>query len=163
MKTVFLLVGLFALNLNAAPIKVCDTVLTMPGETPVPMLVEVFKVNNSYEAKVTQTFDGGVSVQTEVVTLSAHSIQPNLNSSMIEEENLNLAEGLIVHAMFLSEDPTFGGAFTAGFDLKKAASAKVYQIGESGNMGAVAILEAFDSQKKPLGSFLGGFLLSPCK
>jgi len=57
------------------------------------------------------------------------------------------------------------GRFSAGFDLSKVRTVTVYKMGEDAEnpIGATLIVEAFDSDKKALGSFLGGFLVAPCE
>jgi hypothetical protein len=65
--------------------------------------------------------------------------------------------------MTLENDLDFEGQFTTGINLKKVDSAWVFTIGEVTNMGGTSIVEARDAKGKTLGSFLGGFLVSPCK
>ena len=63
----------------------------------------------------------------------------------------------------LSEDPEFKGVYKTGIDLKKVRSAKVYTIGDADEMVSTAIVETKDANGKLLGSFVGGFLVFPCK
>lgn len=147
------------------PIRTCSTLLEMPGQPAVPTLVEIFAGptgRSALVARVTQEVNGRSSSYEDVAQISRHGIRPGL-SSRSTTETLNLGEALIVHAMTLTEDPVYNGAFNAGFDLKAARAAVVYQVGELTNMGATAIIEAYDAGKKPLGSFFGGFLVSPCR
>jgi hypothetical protein len=67
--------------------------------------------------------------------------------------NLNIAEGLIVHAMTMESDPLFAGNFSSGINLKKVRSGRVYLIGEPTDMGMTAVVEAKDEQGKTLGSY----------
>ncbi len=70
---------------------------------------------------------------------------------------------MIVHPIKLTEDPDFQGAYSTGIDLYKVRSAKMFTIGDRTNMGSSTIIEAKDANGQVIGSFLGGFLISPCK
>ena len=168
MKSTALIASLFftiALSVSAEEntlIKSCSTTLTMP-ESPlkVEAQIEIFKKTNNLVAKITQQVDGRTGSFNQPVQLAELSVQAGLMPSDLEGskmDNLNLAEGLIVHALTLTEDPLFEGTFKAGLDLRKVRSAKIYSLD-----AGTAIIEAKDEYGNDLGSFYGGFIVSPCK
>lgn len=148
-------------------IKSCSTSLGMPGEEiAVETNISVFKNDSALSAIVSQTTNGHQMSYGEQVVIEEHKVKAGLNSEILmsdEIDNLNTAEKVIVHAMALSEGPDFEDSFSAGLDLTKVRSAKLYIVGEQSNMGMSVIVEAKDANGKNLGSFLGGFLVSPCK
>lgn len=142
-------------------IKTCKTTVLVPEEGTFATQIDVIKDGSKYSAKVTQ--DAGTYVENKV-SISEHKVRKGLDlSTDPDSSNLNQAESIVLHAMTLEEDPVFEGAFSSGIDLKKVRSAKVFVIGETGNMGMSAIVEAKDESGKIIGSFLGGFLLSACQ
>ena len=145
-------------------VKECTTaVKKLESNGTVGMTLKVVSANdNSLSAVVIQTVDGATSSYTDIASVSEGAVRPNLSSDS-EVDDLNQAEGLVVHAMSVSENPIFKGAYTPGIDLKKVRSAKLYTIGETTNMGAAVIVEARDENQQVLGSFLGGFFVSPCR
>lgn len=167
MKQIFL-IALIAVSSSAfaqdVVVKECSvTMKVLDSNETVDMTLKVIaKDDQSLEASVTEITDGTPSTYTDVASVSEESVRAGL-SSQSDLEGLNQAEGLIVHAMSISEDPVLQTIFSAGIDLTQVRSAKVYLIGEATNMGATAIVEAKDANNKVLGSFLGGFLVSPCK
>ncbi len=146
----------------SAPVKTCNTTLSMPGETPVPTKMEIFDVGGTLKATVTQTVDGQTNSYDDKATIGDYPVREGLTEET-DVEDLNPAESLVVHAMTLENDPVFEGKIRSGVALKKVRAAKVYTVGETTNMGGTAIVEARDSRGKALGSYLGGFLVSPCK
>ncbi|MEK6774735.1 MAG: hypothetical protein AABY64_12400 [Bdellovibrionota bacterium] len=167
MKTI-LLSMLLAIATTASAhetvVKECSvTMKQIIGDKMVNLEMKIIaKEDKSLYAKVTETIDGVSSSYNDEAQISEEKVRANLTAEF-EYENLNEAEGLIVHAMSLSEDPVFHGAFSAGVDLKKVRSAKMYTVGESTRMGSATIVEAKDLNNQILGSFLGGFVVSPCK
>ena len=109
-------------------------------------------------AEITQ--EGGTLTETVDVLENTVRAGININSEL---EKLNPVERVIAHAMILTEDPILAGTQGAGLDLKLIRSAKVYTIGATDGMGVFAIVEARNKSGKTLGSFVGGFLVSPCK
>ena len=169
-KTILLISAISLMSLSAMAsekklIKSCSTVFQMPGESnKIDAKVEIFRnKDSSLVSTLTQTTDGITTSEDEVATVATNSVRPGLVGELSEDETLNEAEQLISHAMLVSEDPMFEGMFSTGIDLKKVRSAKVYTVGESTNLGTSAIVEAKDKNGKILGSFVGGFLVSPCK
>lgn len=172
MKNIFgiysllLLTSLSTFAADQNPVKTCVTTLTMPGS---PLLIEtqidVFKNADIFTATVTQksSENGQTSSYEDTAEVVEEKVQAGLSADLEDTDNLNLAEKLIVHALVLTEDPIMENAYSAGFDLRKVRSAKVFTIGKPTNMGLTAIVEAKDESGKDLGSFFGGFLVSPCK
>jgi hypothetical protein len=148
-----------SLNAMATPLITCNTVLSFPDSEPVPSKFELMADN---VARVTQKVDGHTSSYEDTYTASVYVVRKGLTENT-DVEGLNPAEALIVHAMILENDPDLEGQFTTGINLKKVDSAWVFTIGEVTNMGGTSIVEARDAKGKKLGSFLGGFLVSPCK
>ena len=146
---------------DLTPIKTCSTVLTTPDSAPIPTLIEVFADDGSLFSRITQTVDGVTGTTTDTAQISWNTVREGLKGD-VSGDDLNVAELLIAHAMILTEDPAFEGAFSAGLDLKAIRIAKIYLIGNS-SIGMPAIIEAKDALGNNLGSFFGGFLVSPCK
>ncbi|MGE3610924.1 MAG: hypothetical protein AB7I27_15140 [Bacteriovoracaceae bacterium] len=144
-------------------IKSCKTTTTMPEGPTVETQIDILSKNGKIYATVNQN---GSAYTEKIVNISEYSIRDGLAPEMIESEEmgkLNLGESLIVHAMTLESDPILEGQMSSGIDLNKVKSVKVYVVGKTSNMGLTAIVEAKDASQKLLGSFFGGFLLSPCK
>ena len=153
-----------AMAADASLVKSCSTVLSSPDSAKsVPTIVDVFADGGVFTAKITQTPDGQTGSYSDTAEVSLNKVRAGLNADSINGGDLNIAERLIAHAMSLTDDPIFKGAFSAGLDLSAVRAAKVYLIGKPSNMGATAIVEAQDELGKDLGSFLGGFLVSACK
>jgi hypothetical protein len=141
-------------------IKSCSTELTMPeSEIKVQMKIDIIANDKILKAVVTQN---GMSYEDEA-TIESDVVKAGLNGNLDDVDSLNLAEKLITHAMALTEDPIMKGTFSAGLDLHAVRSAKIYNVGTPTNMGMTAIVEAKDENGKDLGSFFGGFLVTPCK
>lgn len=128
----------------------------------VDMTIKVISKGTSLSAVVTQTIDGISGSYSDVAEIQEQSVRANLTAQS-NTNDLNQAEALIVHAMMLTEDPVFDGAFSAGLDLKQVRFAKMFTVGEKTNMGSSTILEARGASNQILGSFLGGFVVTPCK
>lgn len=145
-------------------LKECSVTMKQPeSEKTVDMTMKVIaKSDTSLTAVISQTADGVSGSYNDVVEVLEESVRANL-ADLSDVDDLNQAERLIVHAMLLSDNPVFQGAFSAGIDLKKVRSARMYTIGKKTNMGSSTIVEARDVNNQILGSFLGGFLVSPCK
>jgi hypothetical protein len=139
---------------------------SLDGSKTIPSKFEIFADQGSYHATVTETVDGKTDSYDDTADFSQEKIRPNLDrvtDENIDELNLNLGERLIVHAMLLTSDPAMSDLFNAGMDLKAVRSVKIYTIGAPAQFGIAAIVEAQDESGKDLGSFLGGFIVSPCK
>lgn len=146
-------------------VKSCSTVLTMPEEIQkIETRIDIFKKDIGLVATISQNSNGQTSSYDDEVQIDELKVQAGLTSDIEQNvDNLNLAERLIVHALTLTEDPILKNTFSAGLDLRKVRSAKVYTIGKPTNMGHTAIIEAKNESGNDLGSFFGGFLVSPCK
>ena len=135
---------------------------------------EVRKIGNTYKGTMITEVAGQTTSMEDAVSIEDYKIRAGLTPEMIEDEEvgskLNFGEGLIVHAMALTGDIDMGeedapemNPFSAGLDLTKVRSVRVYKaVGEEGDIGAAAIIEAKDQSGKDLGSFMGGFLVLPC-
>ncbi len=158
-KFIILAIGVLTLSVTAQAnlIKSCDTVLKT-DDSEVQMKIEIFKRDHKFTAAITQ--DGGTL--TETVDVVLNKVRPGLSLDS-DLEKLNPVERVIAHAMILTEDPILAGTQSAGLDLKLIRSAKIYTIGATDGMGVFAIVEARDQSGKALGSFVGGFLVGPCK
>lgn len=141
----------------AGTIKTCKTVLSMPEAPSIPSKFEVVDTNGVLKAVVTQTVEGETSSYEDTASVAEFTVREGLTSES-DPELLNSGENLVVHAMTLQEM-----GMKSGVALHKIRSATVYTIGEVTNMGGTAIVEGRDSKNRPLGSYLGGFLVSPCK
>lgn len=148
-------------------VKSCSTKISIPGEDVTSQTdITISQSGPILTANIKQTNDGLKNSYADQVTIEEHAVRENLNSSILmsdEIDKINLAERVIVHAMALSEGAVFEESFSAGLDLKKIRSAKLFIIGEQTEMGLSVIVEAKDLRGNILGSFMGGFLVSPCK
>ena len=142
---------------HAHIIKTCDALLKT-DDSEVAMKIEILKVANKLSAQITQ--EGGTL--TETVDKIDNPVRAGITIHS-ELETLHPVERTMAHAMILTEDPILEGTQNAGLDLKLVRSARVYMIGATDGMGVFAIVEARNSTGKTLGSFVGGFLVSPCK
>ncbi|HWU44574.1 MAG TPA: hypothetical protein VN132_14080 [Bdellovibrio sp.] len=145
-------------------LKDCSVSVKIPDASPIQMdmiLKVIKKSDNSLASTITQTLNGNIKIYDDVADISEGIVRENLTSKSDVNE-LNAAEELIVHSMTLEEEPSFQHAFLSGIDLKKVRSAKMYRLGKA-EIGSVTIIEARDADNQILGSFLGGFILSPCK
>lgn len=144
-------------------VKQCSvTMKQLESNKTIDMTMKVISNGNVLSAVITQTANGLTGSYDDVVEVQEEKVRANLTVQS-NPDDLNQAEGLVVHAMTLSEDPVFQGVYSAGIDLKKVRSAKMYIMGKKTNIGSSTIVEARDENNQLLGSFLGGFLVSPCK
>lgn len=119
------------------------------------------KADGGVYSRVQYDMDGKQLIREETAEVSEETVREGLTVEMFEEE-LNRAERLIVHAMGMAQESDLAALFSPGFDLKPVRSARIFVVGETTNMGSTTIVEAKDRDGKVLGSFLGGFLVSPC-
>ncbi len=169
-KTILLISAISLMSFSAMAgsqklLKTCSVDLTMPGETQViATKINVLENKNSeLTMSFTQIINGKAVTESDTASIVSNTVRPGLIGELSEDETLNLSEQLIVHAMLMSEDPDFEGVYSTGIDLTKVRSATVYTLGDSSQMVTSAIVETKDENGKVLGSFLGGFVVHPCK
>ena len=144
-------------------VKSCQTTLGFEGQS-IETLVEIVDRGRDLVGRTTQA---GATWSNQAMVFDAPvraGLQPQTMESIDEtdSDDLNLGETLIQHAMTITAIPEMNQK--AGLDLSQVRSVKVFQIvDEEVNIGMTAIVEAKDAQGKTLGSFLGGFLVSPCR
>lgn len=156
--------GASAFAAVAPVIKTCATDLRFPETEAQPLVIYVLKDGEGYKAQLTKTVGEHSATHEEPVEISEHAIREGLSKDNDPYNNdLNPGELLISHAMEMSTNPIFEGTMSTGMDLSAVRKVKVYGIGKVTNMGRAAIVEASSADGKILGSFLGGFLVSPCK
>lgn len=148
---------------SPSTIKTCTTTISSPdGTLLIPTVIEFIETDGVVKSKFTQIVNNQPVTRNDAAEVSELTIRPGLKAEM-DPEGLNTAELLIVHAMTMGADPIMKGSQNAGIDLAAARSAKVFLIGKPTHMGLSAVIEAKDQDGKNLGSYLGGFLVSPCK
>lgn len=127
------------------------------------MLTKVLSEDNgTLRAEITNTVDGKSTVSTEEVVVSEAPIRAGLTKNIDGYNNdLTDAELIIVHAMTVTTEPIL--KWSAGIDLSKVRSVKLFTLGETTRFGSATIVEAKDEKGEVLGSFLGGFVVSACK
>lgn len=113
------------------------------------------------EGKVSQEIDGFSGSFSGSAIIKTYAIRGNLFSHT-KAIDLNEGESLLINSEELLKEPSYKGRFRAGFDLKKIRNVRLYLIGKKTVKGSTVVVEAWGEQKKNLGSFLGGYLLSPC-
>jgi hypothetical protein len=164
------LLSVQAFGATALPVKTCSSDLKkMDGSGEiVPTTMSVYKDHGGIHARVTQTVNGKTASYEDTAEISFHLITHPIDHDLndVSDEylaQLNLGERLLVHAYTLVNDPAMNGFFSAGLDLKAVRSVRVFQVGAATAYGMSAIIEASDKNGKVLGSFIGGFVVSPCK
>jgi hypothetical protein len=164
------LLSVQAMGATSFPVKTCSSDLKkMDGSGEiVPTTMTVYSDLGDLRAHVTQTINGKTTSYDDSAEVSfyliTHPIDQNVDQISDEElAKLNLGERLLVHAYGLVNDPAMNGFFSAGLDLKAVRSVRVFQVGTATAFGISAIIEANDQTGKELGSFIGGFIVSPCK
>ncbi len=144
------------------PLMECSVTLALPGEPAQDMTFRAVTVDGTLKAFVDQK--GKVSVYNipSTLTMGFEQVRAGLNQSSLSLE-LNFAEKLIAHAMMLEAEPTLSTFMSSGIELEKVRSARTFTFGEATNMGSTTVVEALDENGTLLGSFLGGFIVTPCK
>jgi hypothetical protein len=121
--------------------------------------VVISNEGGSLSAHVKETSAGKiVDDETEAVVATQYDVRANMTADL---DDMNQGELLIEQASMLSK-PEFKGLYSAGFDLSMVRSVTVYALGPKTNMGQASVVEARDAGGKNLGSFFGGFIVSPC-
>ncbi len=148
-------------------IKSCTSIVKFPGGKEGEVLqqtmkFEFLKDGDKYTSRTTQTVGTIEDVSAAPEETSVQEGLEKINLENVGQQELNIAESLISHAMIMTRNPMFAGTMTVDFDLNLVRSAKVFMIGKPTNMGAAAVVEAKDASGKILGSFLGGFIVAPC-
>lgn len=165
MTTLLVLLSTTAFANSSTLVKECS--VSVPTESQalaMEMNIQMRQqTDGSVLAKITETEDGQTSTSELAAKIVEGSVRAGL-SPETEMETLSQVELLIIHAMMVTEDPDIELEFSAGLDLRKVRSAKVYGVlGEKDDIGSLAVIEAKDENGNVLGSFLGGFIVSPCK
>jgi hypothetical protein len=132
------------------------------GDGDLKMSMKVFANNR---AVITQTMHGETASNEVSARTFEGPVRDNLTAnSNPDDDSLTDVERLILHAMSLTSDPQVKKVFSSGIDLSKVRSVKAITLAENPtDIGSVTIVEAKDAEGKVLGSFLGGFLVSPCR
>jgi len=114
------------------------------------------------KAVIEITVDGEKSSYEDKAKIEKHKVRAGLSA---DSNGVNIGEALIINALSLENDPIFAGRFSSGLNLSKVRTVNVYIVGSvpTDAVGITAIVEAFDELNNPLGSFLAGFLIAPCK
>jgi hypothetical protein len=147
-------------------IKACSTTIFTSEETPKSEAqFNIIKKDGALSVKISHKVDGQIVTTDDEVTIEDFKVKAGLTAweDFDSKDKLNQGEKSISHALSLTTDPAFKNAFSTGFDLTKVRSVKIYTIGKPAKFGSALIVEAKDKSGKDLGSFLGGFLVSPCK
>ena len=152
---------------NPKLIKSCSTSSTLE-DVKVEMTIDFVRDTAGLTAVNRTSVNGQEMVLRQEARVTKFDVRAGLTAQILESEDfddLNEAEQLIVHALMLTESPEMKGTQNAGLNLRKISSAKIFTVNEEVevNIGQVSVVEAYDKSGKNLGSFLGGFLVSPCK
>ena len=155
-----------ALRTQAAEVlvKTCATEIKFVGDArTIPTLIQIFMLDpKNFKATVHQTMNGVTSTRDHVTTIEVFPVRSGLEPSL-SFDGLNAGERLIMHALLVTENPTYSGTYSAGFDLRAARYVRVYEMQTTGAKVVTALIEAKDGEGKDLGTFLGGYLIGPCK
>lgn len=145
-------------------LKTCTTDLKFPDKDEkiktTEMIFEIFNKDGNLSAKVTQL---GETQTTNDVTITEGNIRDNLRAADAYDDSLTDTERLVLHAMTVTQEPSLKDIMNAGLDLDAVKSAKVYTVGKPTKFGSTSVVEAKDAKGQEIGSFLGGFMVSPCR
>jgi len=163
-QILFLVPMLFTANTNASPLlKKCAVSLKETDfSKPMNLTIRIFSKGRAFSALITQEIGNEVANFNTFASISEMEVRQNFVNDSNRSE-LNRAERLVRHAMVLTSEPMMKGAYSAGIDLSAVRKARLYTVGDANKMGSTTIVEAYDQKDLLLGSFLGGFFLSPCK
>lgn len=148
-------------------VKTCSTRIPAleKNEKPMDMKVEIIDTGGKLSSKVTQA---GMT-KDDNAKKGEFPVRELLNKDADPDRlRLNEGESLIVHAMTMTNSPEMKGLMSVGkFKLKDVRSVTTYQFGidekAMNPIGSTTLVEAKDAKGKVLGTFLGGFMISPCK
>lgn len=126
--------------------------------------IQIFKNADGRLVGESRTDNGRILAQK--ATVETHQVRAGLSAESIDsEENLNLGETLVVHAMMIESFDEMKAS--AGLELKDVREVTAYVVGleEQGNnpIGMTAIVEACNGQGQAMGSYLGGFVVGKCQ
>ena len=150
---------------SAELVKRCEVNLPAmeAGDIDIKMDIKVYKQDNVLSSTIIQTVDGSSMSQESSAEMISYEIREGLKANL-ESEDLNQGEKLIVHAMSVEADRDLSKIFSSGIkNLKLVRKINTYVIYEETNMGSATIVEAMDKKGKIIGSFLGGFVVRPCR
>ena len=149
----------------ASPVKECKiSMKQLDGDKNVKMNIQIFaESNGTYQAKVTNQVEGEAEVEnTDSVSFEQMAVVENGMKKDPYQDKMTKAESILAHAHMLETDPVFQGMFSSGVYLTEVRFVKLYTIGKETKFGSATVVEAYDSKGVLMGSFLGGFLVSPC-
>lgn len=160
----WLLTSLFltaSFSLQAGVVKTCKTVMELVDDK-IPTEIIISKNGDALKSLMKQTVDGRVSELEDTVNVGEYVIEKVISDLDSDDiDSLNKGEKYISHALSVVGDIP---GQNAGLPLKEVKFVKVYELnGEAGDMFRLAIIEAYSKSRKNIGSFVGGFLVSPCK
>lgn len=167
MKFVVLSLSLLLATAALAESKTCKVdmkavseLLNTDVEEGAPVVVGMELVYGGETSSVTYRSNNGQVITTPVDSSSAdYVIREGLDGS---ELDLNPGESIVMHARATSGEPVLSETFTTGLDLALVKKVKLHILGEATEMGALAVVVAFDATGAELGSFMGGFFVRPC-
>lgn len=167
MKRLFLLTMLcLSFNAMAAKSTVKSCVSYVPnfeddGRSKIAMNVNIYTQDGQLKGGVETTKS---DIHVENATVEEFSIRDNiltLDSYSEEFSTVNNGEMLIAHAHAI-ETSELGQVMKSGIALKKVKKVKVFLVGGTSKFGQLSVVEAYDKDGNDIGSFLGGFFVSPC-
>lgn len=138
-------------------LKTCETTIHFPDKD-LRFVIKIVEVEGE-QRSVIQQYEGAQSETTagDVNIVEDLNVRPGLSAGKWVPSDYNSAEGEISSAMFIVKNPKV--PMSAGLDLEKVRSAKIYDI----IPGFFSIVEAKDEGGKTMGTFLNGVYVSPCK
>ncbi len=152
----FISISLWA---TAETVKVCDTTISFEGKVQQFVMKVNSNVNSQFSGEI-QVTDIEV-IRYEKVEKATYQVREGLSSNILDTnriDDLNKGEQFVVHAMAIEK------LMSSGIDLKAIHIIDIYKfIEENVNIGITAFAEASDIEGKIMGSFMGGFFVSPCK
>jgi hypothetical protein len=169
MKHLFYSLALITLTTSAfagSIVKTCDTKMLLEDKM-IPTLIKISSSNGKYTSEMIEVIDGKEAIFKDEVLVNEFDVSAKAFTIDIESpqiDKLNAGERYIVHALAMTSDPEMKDTMSAGLNLLKVRHVRIYELqGEENDMFKVAIIEAKDMSGRDLGSFFGGFLVSPCK
>jgi len=162
----FAVVGTFSFA-YAESIKVCHASMKAFEDKTKTVLINVDFVKDgaAIKGQIKTLTNGKWAKTTQAASIVENTVREGLSAKTnLDDPTLNTAEKMVILAMMSAEDPVTREIFSAGLDLTKVRSAKLYIVEQKAEtLGMTVVVEAKAQTGTDLGSFLAGFLVLPCR
>jgi hypothetical protein len=152
---------------NAESIKVCNASMKSFEDPTKTVLIKIdfVKTGDTLEGQINTSMGGHWTQTTQPAKVIKNTVRGGLSAKTnLDDSSLNTAEKMVILAMMATTDPVTRKIFSAGLDLTKVRSAKLYVVEQKAEtLGMTVVVESQDQAGADLGSFLSGFLVLPCR